>query len=116
MTLTQAPQVLHVPMPLTALLGSTGVLPSTQMFPLTARGSRSSRRTAAFRTAPVRPRCLVHHFIINKIGHTKQGGQMGRSRMKSDETTKSAGCASVFGFNARQLARDLAGGGSSLKL
>jgi len=43
------------------------------------------------------------------IGHTKQGGQMGRSRMKSDETTKSAGYASVFGFNARQLTRYLAG-------
>lgn len=34
---------------------------------------------------------------------------MGRSRMKSDETTKSAGYASVFGFNARQLTRYLAG-------
>ena len=43
------------------------------------------------------------------IGHTKQGGQMGGSRMKSDETTKSAGYASVFGFNARQLTRYLAG-------
>ena len=29
--------------------------------------------------------------------------------MKSDETTKSAGYASVFGFNARQLTRYLAG-------
>ena len=46
------------------------------------------------------------------IGHTKQGGQMGRSRMKSDETTKSAGYASVFGFNARQLTRYLAGASS----
>ncbi len=43
------------------------------------------------------------------IGHTKQGGQMGRSRIKSDETTKSAGYASVFCFNARQLTRYLAG-------
>ena len=42
------------------------------------------------------------------IGHTKQGSQMGRSRMKSDETTKSAGYASVLGFNARQLTRYLA--------
>ena len=39
------------------------------------------------------------------IGHTKQNGQMGRSRMKSDETTKSAGYASVLGFNLRQLMR-----------
>lgn len=29
--------------------------------------------------------------------------------MKSDETTKSAGYASVFGFNTRQLTRYLAG-------
>jgi hypothetical protein len=43
------------------------------------------------------------------IGHTKQGGQMGRSRMKSDETTKSSGYTAVFGFNLRQLTRYLAG-------
>ncbi len=39
------------------------------------------------------------------IAHVKQGGQMGRSRMKSDETTKSAGYAAVLGFNLRQLMR-----------
>ena len=43
------------------------------------------------------------------IGHTKLGGQMGRSRMKSDEATKSAGYASVLGFNLRQLTCYLAG-------
>lgn len=43
------------------------------------------------------------------IGHTKHGGQMGRSRMKSDETTKSAGYAAVLGFNLRQLTRHVAG-------
>lgn len=43
------------------------------------------------------------------IGHTKHGGQMGRSRMKSDETTISAGYAAVFGFNLRQLTRYVAG-------
>lgn len=43
------------------------------------------------------------------IGHTKQGGQMGRSRMKSDETTKSAGYTAVLGFNLRQLTRYLSG-------
>ena len=43
------------------------------------------------------------------IGHIKHGGQMGRSRMKSDETTKSAGYAAVFGFNLRQLMRYLTG-------
>lgn len=34
---------------------------------------------------------------------------MGRSRMKSDETTKSAGYTAVLAFNIRQLARYLAG-------
>lgn len=43
------------------------------------------------------------------ISHVKHGGQMGRSRMKSDETTKSAGYAAVFGFNLRQLTRYLTG-------
>jgi len=38
-----------------------------------------------------------------------QHGQMGKSRMKSDETTKSAGYCAVFGFNLRQLARYVAG-------
>lgn len=44
------------------------------------------------------------------IGHTKHGGQMGRSRMRSDETTKSAGYAAVLGFNLRQLTRYVMGG------
>ena len=43
------------------------------------------------------------------IGHTKQGGQMGRSRMKSDETTMSSGYTAVLGFNLRQLTRYLSG-------
>ncbi len=43
------------------------------------------------------------------ISHTKHGGQLGRSRMQSDKTTKSAGYATVFGFNLRQLTRCLAG-------
>lgn len=43
------------------------------------------------------------------ISHAKHGGQMGRSRMKSDETTKSSGYAAVFGFNLRQLIRYLTG-------
>lgn len=42
------------------------------------------------------------------IGHAKHGGQLGRSRMKSDKTTKSAGYAAVFGFNLRQLTRHIA--------
>ena len=43
------------------------------------------------------------------IGHTKQGGQLGKSRMKYDQTTESAGYASILGFNGRQLIRYLTG-------
>lgn len=53
----------------------------------------------------------MHHRragIEPLIGHTQHGGQLGRSRMKSDTTTISAGCAAVFGFNLRQLTRCLA--------
>ena len=39
------------------------------------------------------------------IGHVKKGGQLGRSRMKSDTATLAAGYASVSGFNLRQLIR-----------
>lgn len=43
------------------------------------------------------------------IGHAKHGGQLGRSRMKSDEATESSGYTSVLGFNCRQLRRYLTG-------
>jgi transposase len=43
------------------------------------------------------------------IGHIKHQGQLGRSRMKSDRTTLSAGYASILGFNLRQLVRHQAG-------
>ena len=39
------------------------------------------------------------------IGHTKHGGQLGRSRMKSDKTIEASGYTSVLGFNLRQLIR-----------
>ncbi len=39
------------------------------------------------------------------IGHAKQGGQLGHSRRKSDETTLAAGYAAIGGFNLRQLSR-----------
>ena len=39
------------------------------------------------------------------IGHTKQGGQLGKSRMKSDTATLAAGYGSISGFNLRQLIR-----------
>jgi transposase, IS5 family len=43
------------------------------------------------------------------IGHAKQGGQLGRSRMKSDTATLAAGYASVLGLNLRQLVRHQGG-------
>jgi len=41
------------------------------------------------------------------IGHAKQGGQLGKSRMKYDRTTESAGYCAILGFNGRQLIRCL---------
>jgi hypothetical protein len=43
------------------------------------------------------------------IGHAKHGGQLGRSRMKQDETTLAAGYGAIGGFNLRQLVRHLIG-------
>ena len=43
------------------------------------------------------------------IGHCKHGGQLGKSRMKSDKTTLSAAYSSVFSFNLRQITRNLMG-------
>lgn len=37
------------------------------------------------------------------IGHLKQDGQMGRSRMRLDDSTESSGYTSILGFNCRQL-------------
>lgn len=39
------------------------------------------------------------------IGHIKRGGQLGKSRMKSDAATLAAGYGSVLGFNLRQMIR-----------
>ncbi len=41
------------------------------------------------------------------IGHLKQGGQMGRSRMKKDQNVEASGYASVLGFNLKQIMRAL---------
>jgi hypothetical protein len=43
------------------------------------------------------------------IGHAKQGGQLGQSRMKTDETTLAAGYGAIGGFNLRQLIRHMLG-------
>ena len=39
------------------------------------------------------------------IGHVKRGGQLGKSRMRSDAATLAAGYGSVLGFNLRQVVR-----------
>ena len=43
------------------------------------------------------------------IGHIKRCGQLGKSRMKSDQTTESAGYCSVLSFNLKQMMRYLTG-------
>jgi transposase, IS5 family len=43
------------------------------------------------------------------IGHAKQGGQLGQSRMKTDDATLAAGYGAIGGFNLRQLIRHLLG-------
>ena len=43
------------------------------------------------------------------IGHAKHGGQLGKSRMKSDVATLAAGYGSVLGLNLRQLIRHKSG-------
>jgi hypothetical protein len=57
-----------------------------------------------------------HARLVNRrsgieplIGHAKHGGQLGRSRMKQDETTLAAGYGAVGGFNLRQLVHHLLG-------
>ena len=39
------------------------------------------------------------------IGHVKHGGQLGKSRMKTDTGTLGAGYGSILGFNLRQMIR-----------
>lgn len=43
------------------------------------------------------------------IGHAKQSGQLGRSRMKSDATVEASGFASVLAFNLKQMVRHKTG-------
>ena len=57
---------------------------------------------------------IVSEVLVNRragieplIGHAKQKGQLGKSRMKYDETTKAAGYTAILGFNGRQLIRNL---------
>lgn len=67
---------------------------------------------AAPETTPWPIRKLLHDRragIEPLIGHAKHGGQLSRSRMKSDETTQNAGFAAILGFKLRQLSRYIAG-------
>jgi len=64
-----------------------------------AERDRATYRRLANRRAGIEP----------LIGHAKQGGQLGQSRMKTDETTLAAGYAAIGGFNLRQLIRHLLG-------
>ena len=64
----------------------------------------------AEREAEVRVRLADRRAGIEPlIGHAKQGGQLGQSRMKTDETTLAAGYGAIGGFNLRQLIRHLLG-------
>jgi len=62
------------------------------------------------REAEVRARLAERRAGIEPlIGHAKQGGQRGQSRMKTDDTTLAAGYSAIGGFNLRQLLRHLLG-------
>ena len=43
------------------------------------------------------------------LGQAKQGGQLGQSRMKTDDTTRAAGDSAIGGFHLRQLIRHVQG-------
>jgi transposase, IS5 family len=53
--------------------------------------------------------CFNKGKIEPLIGHATQGGQLGQSRMKTDDTTLAAGYAAIGGFNLRQLIHHLLG-------
>jgi transposase, IS5 family len=67
--------------------------------------SRLGEDAAETYTRPVNRRSGIEPLI----GHAKQGGQLGQSRMKTDETTLAAGYGAIGGFNLRQLRRHLLG-------
>ena len=73
------------------------------------------QRPANIKSGRGLPRPEVQERLRNRragiealIGHTKHGGQLGRSRMKSDAATLAAGYSSVLGFNLRQMIRSQA--------
>jgi transposase, IS5 family len=60
-----------------------------------SESERATRRRLANRRAGIEP----------LLGHVKQGGQLGQSRMKHAASTLAAGYAAIGGFNLRQLIR-----------
>ncbi|WP_242604376.1 hypothetical protein [Legionella gresilensis] len=75
--------------------------------PRPRRELNAPKETSSFAT-----RLALHNRragIEALISHAKSGGQLGRSQMKSDNTTLIAGYAAVLGFNLRQLTRYLTG-------
>ena len=68
------------------------------------------RGSPTAREAEVRARLADRRAGIEPlIGHAKQGGQLGQSRMKTDDTTLAAGYSAIGGFNLQQLLRHLLG-------
>ena len=77
--------------------------------------AQRQRAAAGFYDAP-RLDAETHARLVDRragieplIGHAKQGGQLGQSRMKTDDTTLAAGYAAIGGLNLRQLIRHLLG-------
>ena len=83
-----------------AALTSLGVTENGLQRPANVKSGRS------YETKELRDRLRDRRAGIEPlIGHAKQGGQLGRSRMKSDSATLAAGYGSVLGFNLRQVSR-----------
>jgi hypothetical protein len=86
-------------------LGSIGLeemclqMPGFSVEMLTQESDRTNYRRLVDRRAGVEP----------LIGHTKHGGQLGKSRMKKDATSIAAGYGAVLGLNLRQMIRHAVG-------
>jgi len=69
------------------------------------------QRPNNIKTLPIKPLLKEREEeLVNRrsgieplIGHVKQGGQLGRSRMKSDKGIECSGYTAVLGFNMRQF-------------
>jgi len=71
------------------------------------------QRPANVKSEPISPLPKYkEEILVNRrsgieplIGHAKQSGQLGRSRMKSDRTIEASGFASILSFNLKQMTR-----------